>query len=309
MNQPQPISDNTEKIMKKILKTTALAFASLATFGFSAHAQNTNFVFGDLMLFFQNPSGTTGFDQQIFVSLGNTATVFRDAAASQTNLLNIINIDASLDTFGTGWANETTIFGGLGGVWGTASVLNSTLENGDPNRTVYTSQARSSTGIVGSSNTIGFSIGADGIMSLMSNSITGLNNLFETQATTQQAVISTSVGATTIAAQNPAGGNGWNNNIPAPGVQQQGSAGSFGTFGPVTNVQFMWDLYRIQARNNIAGQSGLGDPVRQGDFLGTITVDNVGNVSFVTVPEPTTAMFLVGTGFFALMARRRRSNA
>jgi hypothetical protein len=113
---------------------------------------------------------------------------------------------------------------------------------------------------------------------------------------------------------NPVGGNGWNNNIAGDKVQQAGSADSYGAFGSINNVEFMWDLYRLQARNNISGQYGQGDAIRTGEFLGTLVLDSAGNVSFQTnaIPEPGTwaaaaiAAGLIGAGSYR---RFRRSSA
>jgi hypothetical protein len=275
-------------------RVVLMAVAALLLLPPAAQAQNPDYTPGDLVLFFQNPGGLTGSEEQVFASLGNTATVFRDAAAGSTS--NIININFELTSaFGANWASETTLYGGLGGVWGT-STLGSQLQNGDPQRTIYTSQQRSSIGTVGAPNSAGYSVSADGTMTSIANSITGQNQILEVKGTGATAVVpfDPSSLATSIANQNPANGNGWNNNIPAPGVQQQGQAGDFGTFGTISNVQFMWDVYRIQPRNNISGQYGQGEPIRQSEYLGTIVLNNVGDVYFVAArgasPTPTISL-------------------
>ena len=268
------------------------AFAAFLAFGllglfFSAHslrAQNANYTPGDLVLFFQNPNGSTGSDQQVFASLGNTATIFRQALVDQSNLINVININTQLnDAFGPDWASATTLYGGAGGVWGNSGSLSSVLQNGDPNRTIYTTQRRSTIGTVGSQNSVGYSIGSDGAMTSIANSMLGQNNILGKDATTQVAVVPVAAPpGQSISSQNPVGGNGWNNNIPGDVVMQAGQTGNYGTFGSVDAVEFMWDLYRLQARNNINGQYGQGDPIRQSEFLGTLVVDSSGNVSFIT---------------------------
>lgn len=278
------------------VRSVLVATVSLLLVSGAALAQNPNYTVGDLVLFFQNPGGEVGTDQQVFASLGNTALVFRDASPGST-LSNIININTELTAaFGAGWAGETTLFGGLGGVWGT-STLGTQLQNGDPQRTIYTSQSRSSIGTVGAQNSAGYSVGADGTMTSIANSVTIQNNILEVNGTGRTAIVPVPPSGTSIANQNPAGGNGWNNNIPAPGVQQQGQTGTFGTFGTISNVQFMWDLYRIQARDNITGQFGFGDGIRQGEYLGTIVLDGAGNVSFVAAggAAPTPAIALTGS--------------
>jgi hypothetical protein len=299
------------KLIKSMVLTCAVVLGTLAVTSGTALAQNPNHTPGDLVLFFQNPGGATGSDQQIYASLGNTATVFRQAYTDQANLTNIINIGTLMtNTFGANWASETTLYGGLGGVWGTSGSLSTALQNGDPNRTIYTSQKRDATGTVGSQQSAGYTVTTDGGMSTMANSITTQNGLFENSTMLQADAIAIEAAQLTanVPGQNPVGGNGWNGGIPAPGVQQGGSAGNFGTFGPVANVEFMWDIYRIQAKDDISGQYGQGDGIRQSLYLGTMTLDNAGNVSFVTIPEPSTVA-LAGIGAVALgMFIRRRKN-
>jgi hypothetical protein len=273
-------------------RVVLMALAALLLLPPAAQAQNPDYTPGDLVLFFQNPGGLTGNDQQVFASLGDTATLFRDADPGSTS--NIININVELSSaFGSNWASETTLYGGLGGVWGT-STLGSQLQNGDPQRTIYTSQQRSSIGLVGTQNSAGYSVNANGTMSAIANSITGQNNILEVNGTSATAIVPVPESGTSIANQNPAGANGWNNTIPAPGVQQQGQTGSFGNFGTISDVQFMWDVYRIQARDNIAGQYGFGDGIRESEYLGTIVLNNVGDVYFVaaggTSPTPTISL-------------------
>jgi hypothetical protein len=302
------------KSISKFLTVGALAATALTAATGTAQAQNTFYTAGDLVLFFQNPNGTTGSDQQVFASLGNTATTFRQAFVDQANLVNIININSQLTTaFGAGWANTTTLYGGAGGVWGNSGSLSSALQNGDPNRTLYTTERRSTVGTVGSQNSVGYAIGSDGAMTAIANSMIGQNNILEVGALTAAAVIPVAPAPQqTIALNNPVGGNGWNNNIPGNKVQQAGQAGNYGAFGSINNVEFMWDLFRIQAKNNISGQYGQGDPNRQSEYLGTLVLDSSGDVSFQTnaVPEPGTwaaaaiAAGLLGAGSYRRFRRR-----
>jgi len=253
-------------------------------------AQNTNYTPGDLVLFFQS-TGTIGNNQQVFASLGNTATVFRNATPGSS--VTITNISSAMDTaYGSGWAGSTTLYGGAGGVW--SSSTGSSLQNGDPSRTTYTTLARSSIGTVGEADSGGFAIGTTGAMTAMATAISGQNNILETQASTRVAVISFNPAdalTPSIKNINPPGGNGWNNNIVTPGVQQQGTGSSMGTFGSYSNVVFLWDLYRIQARNDVSGQYGQGEPIREGLYLGTIVLTASGDVGFVAASDPSVSPY------------------
>jgi hypothetical protein len=273
-----------------------------------AQAQNPNYTPGDLVLFFQNPGGT-GTNNTVYVNLGNTATLFRQASAGTegaTNLLNIVNISSTMiSAFGANWASEITLYSGLAGVWGTSGLSNA-LQNGDPNRTVYVSQARAGLGILGQPNSAAPSIGSDGGMTTASNGIVDQNNVFETQFLTAQGIASTAISR--IDDQNTfiqPGNQGAAFSAFPDGIQQQGAAGSFGTFGPVGDVQFALDLYRILGKTGIAGQ--VDGTLREGSFEGTVVVDGAGNVSFVAVPEPSTGVLMLAAAGIAGFIRRRRT--
>ena len=297
-------------IKTKFLGATAAALLFGAATG-QVQAQNTNHTTGDLVLFFQNPNGLIGGTQQVFASLGNTALVFRDATAGSA--LTLLNINTELTSaYGANWASTTTLYGGAGGVWGNSGSLSSALQNGDPNRTIYTTQRRSTIGTVGSQNSVGYSIGSDGAMTSIANSILAQNNILETGSANRVAVITAAQSPSqNINLQNPVGGNGWNNNIPGDVVQQGGRTNNYGTFGSYTDVEFMWDLYRLQAKSNIANQYGFGDPLREGEYLGTMTLSSNGDVGFTAVPEPSTyaLLALAAAGLGAHVLRRRQKQS
>ena len=264
----------------RVFGLNVLVAVFLATFTTSLRAQNTNYAPGDLVLFFQLSSGV-GSTNQVFASLGNTATVFRNASPGSS--ITITNISSALSTaFTANWKTSTSLYGGAGGSW--SSSAGSSLQNGDPGRTIYTTLARSTVGTVGQANSSGFAIPSDSAMTGMASAILQQNNILETKASTGVAVIGFNPSDNTTPSTkniNPPGGSGWNNWLEAPGVQQQGAGSSYGTYGAFDDVDFMWDLYRIQARDNIANQYDFGGGIRSGEFLGTIVLTASGAVGFV----------------------------
>lgn len=273
-----------------------------------AKAVNPNYAAGDLVLAFQQEGGAN----TVYVSLGS-ATTYRgaDTGVDVANIINIININAQLTAaFGANWATSANLYAGLSGVASTST--GTALNAGDPGRTLYVSAARADAGTVGEANSAGWEIGSNSDMTFGANGMVAQNSVLADAAGTNGYTTAAVVSPTSVSQidnQNPflgAGVQGTAFQVFDGGVQQVGTAGSFGTYGPVANVEFALDLYRIQARDDIAGQVGQGQGVRTGSYEGTIVLDASGNVSFVSaVPEPTTCALLAG-GLTVLMTFRRR---
>ena len=284
--------------MKNFLSSALLLGALTAT---SALADNPNYSPGDLILFFQQENGP----QTIYANLGNAAAVFRGAAAGATggtNSVNFLNINSALTTaFGAGWASDPTVYAGLAAVWGTSnSTSDNSLQDGDPNRTIYVSQSRDNVGTLGQAGSAGYVVNTNGGMTTGSSNILQMSLVYDVSYTNAVEVVP--VGTSSIdnqntffapAQQGPAFG------IFASGVQQVGSAGSFGTFGAAGSVEFALDLYRILAKNNAPGQ--VGGIVREGSYEGTVTINGSGQVSFIAQGAAPTSNYDTWTSGFPLL--------
>lgn len=307
------------KLLKSKLRVLALAAGSLAITMAGANAANSSYSAGDLVLYFQQE----GSSNTIYANLGNAATLFRGTATGPdaANRLDIVNLNTQLNAAFGSWASATNLYMGVAGVFGT-SPTSATVTNGDPQRTLYVGQSRSSSTTVGQAGSAGYdltgagntamSTGSSGIVSMLAPfaDATGANGY-------NSAVVSATSGgsASAITAQNPFLSSGIQDTafgVFGGGVQQVGTSGSLASsFGAVSNpVEFALDLYRIQAKNNLT-QVGNGEALRVGTYEGTITLDNTGSVSFQAVPEPSTyALFGISAlviGF--AVARRRKVNA
>ena len=288
---------------KSKLCAWVLTAGSLAISSVAANAQNAFHAPSDLVLTFQNPGGATGAASTVMVSLGNVSTVFRDGGAFTS-----INIASTLSsTFGATWYDTTTLWAGAVGFRGTSATATNLL-NSDPHQTVYVSKARTSVGTAGSANSVINNIPLNAGSGITSG-IDSVKNQMETLGTTAQFVQATS--ASFIDDQNPFSSPGVQNaaysNISG-GVQGAFGAGNLGSsvLGATGTVELALDLYRIQTRNDVAGQFGFGEAVNSGNYLGTLTINQAGDVNFSAVPEPSTYALIALTGILYFFVNKRR---
>lgn len=301
------------KQTKCLILAASIASVMAAT---PAGAQNTLHAPSDLVLTFQNPGGVTGASQTVSVALGNVSTLFRDAAPGSFTLVNSANIGGLgatlISTFGATWFDAPSLYMGAIGFRGTSDTATQLLDS-DPHQTLYFTKARDTVGV--------FGMASSPTPTTIANSGTGITSAMGQvkgrieASPVNTAVFVEAVGTSFIDDQNPfTGGNpafGQStaySNI-ASGVQGAFAPGSFGTFGLAGTVEMALDLYRLQNRNEIPGQFGENAPTGQGSYLGTLTINQAGQVGFAAaVPEPATTM-LLGVAAIGLIARRRNRQA
>ncbi len=299
---------------KSTLQRLILAGAISALLGAAASAQNPNFTPGDLILGFQNVGGTQNADKVVLLSLGDTAFVFRDATS---NLINMADIGSLLtSTYGANWWQANTLYMSIVGVWGN-NALSNTLQHGDPHRTVYIGKERSAIGIEGVAgsaapgvaNATEMSSAANGGVQIGTNDLETLMTASGVFAVADTAYDNLNPFTTAPTPSTPGlQGNAYT--VFSGGVQDGFEAGSFGTFGGVS-VEAALDLYRLQAKNNIAGQYGQSGALNTGEFQGTVVIDQAGKVSFIVTPVPEPSAFLLlgltACGFASRLRRRTAS--
>lgn len=291
----------------KLSKPKTVLLASMALAAFAAAlptagaALDTTYNPGDLLLGFRVNSGQ-GSDFNLVVNLG-AASMYRDATS---NLINIANIgDLLSPVYGASWYDvEGLTMGLMAASNGQASNNSGLVGVGeDPNSTIYISARRTGVGTPGSaaSTRPGNSISLNGAVQPAAASITAVGNTFDANDAAGSALLGS---ATT---------NGWGsfttgsnaNDLGIFNIERFFTTGSAGTFGEAGAVENFLDLYRVPeyVGGNAPGEDG------RGQFLGTFTINSLGEISFITgnavVPEPST-FGLVALGFAAAAAYRRR---
>lgn len=296
------------------LKTNQLLLTVLLGIGFplgTLQAQNSFFAPGDLILYVQK----VGDPSTIYVGLGNAASMYRGASAGPTadrQALNIVDINSALTSaYGAGWASDTSIFVGLAGCLSNQQDFE--IVNGDTNRTVYISRARTALGTVGAANSTAWDLNSAQTQNAASTNIANaLANNFETLATTRVATLSTSVSL--IDNQNPVNSGtfiqGQAFSAFTGGVQQRGTASSIGTFGAADSVEFALDLNRIVPRADSETVGEVSGVKLIGSYEGTIVIGTNGKVSFMTQGTGTPyENWILSFGDFSFSSSKRLATA
>ena len=283
-------------MLNKPLQKSALAAAAFVALA-SGSASAATYSAGDLLIGFV-AGGGTGADTTLVANLGSAAG-YRDQT---TDNLNVITLGTQLSaTFGSTWYDRTDLYVSLLAAR-SSSPTSSTQVNGDPARTLYASQPRLSVGVLGTAN----------------SSIPSLSN-FNTPAVAMVAVATRFSNAAVVDGTWTIPDSAANtiDEFTRPtdavsygayqdSVEQTFTAGTWGTIGLAGSVEAALDLYRNQARNDIAGQVGFGEPVGPGTFEGTFTINQAGQVAFLSVvPEPGSVLMLGLAGLGGLLRRRR----
>lgn len=257
------------------LTTSILALAAILLAS-SAHA---DYVDGDVFLGFRATSGT-GNQQSILIDVGNFSRFTTATTTPFTLNLNILN---DLDTvFGSSpsWNSLSTVKWGAIGYDPTTSAL-------------YNTKAEVTLGVHPSGNARRSANQQD----LTGAKLANMKLLFNTDLHNGQAA---NGGTSTFAVienstDTNASTNYWGSsaNTPTYGVNGWNIEGNFG--GGTGAAAAHLDFYSIPP-----GSTGTGT------YVGTFSIDNGGNVTFVgiNVPEPTSAV-LFGLGVLGLLARRR----
>jgi hypothetical protein len=293
--------------MKNIHSATCLLVFTWLMFSAPGKAAQAGvYAANDLLLFFQNPAGTTGTDKVVYFNLGSTFNVFRDAAtpgsAAFSSTISLGNINSILtSTYGEDWTSwSSSIFVAANGQNGPTSISATTTSNGDFARTVYITKPRNSVGSVGQADSASPLYPPS--QTAVAGQINGANNISTmTQPGAANAGNSAPEPRTLLDDYTPFF-NG--NPATAYGAINGGLMGSITsssyTFGSVSNVVRALDLYRVaktsgtgtanasiwQNSNNIAatlsndfGVAGGGSAAAF--YLGTITLSSDGAVNFV----------------------------
>lgn len=300
--------------MKSKYKTALLGLSGVAMFAAPAMAA-ISLEQGTLAVaFYQTNAGGNVATGNTFVYDLGQASLYRENTL--TNGVSVSTVNSSLlsnnigaqlqSAFGANWANDSTVRWMVVGIVGPTD----SLTNGDPTRTAYLSQGRSSL--------------ADGT--------TGPGTTVPTFSSTSLGTLTTQLSGfftATTAASQITGAN-------ADGVQIATSAinsvedympNSDGTrltyFGTGTDprqtlnngqitgstVEGALDIYRVlYTTTNADPTSGLSTgnaTVRTGQFIGTLTIDGSGNLAIGAVPEPSSTLLLSLCTLLGLSRRKR----
>ena len=300
--------------MKSKYKSALLALSGVALFTSQAMASVTLEPGSLAVAFYQTNAGGNVAGSNTFVYDLGQSSLFRENTL--TNGVSVSTVNSSLlsnnigaqlqSAFGANWANDSTVRWMVVGVVGATD----SLTNGDPTRTAYLSQGRSS----------------------LAEGATGPGTTVPTYSATNLGTLTTQLSgfftATTAAIQitgaNADGVQIGTSTINSVEDYMPNSDGTrltyFGTgidprqtfnAGQITGstVEGALDIYRVlYTTTNADLTSGLSSgnaAIKSGHFIGTLTIDGSGNLAIGAIPEPSSALLLGLCTLLGLTRRKR----
>ena len=285
------------KLRHKIL-STAIAVATFAASANTSHAVPV--VDGDILIGF-SLNQAAAHDTYIF-NLGQ-ASVWRE---NTTPLISIGNIGADLTTaFGSNWMNEPLLrWGIIGGLDQAAGTI-----NGDLIRTVYESRLVATFGTLsGAWTTTSGNHGS--LTNPMQSFQEGSHNAGTPGANTTGAFVNTSSATDFNQFIPPTTGTYFAIGNNLLDQFEVGNPLGLGTGGyQIEGALDLWRIANTTAGADLTSGFGTGNIVaRTGQYVGTFTIDDTGQLRLDVVPEPATSV-LFGVSAMALASvRRRRRN-
>lgn len=232
---------------------------------------------GDILMGFVATDGASA-SETLIVNLG-AGSSFRDRFDSSTPLPDFKNIGTRLASqFGEFWYDSPTLRVNIYGATG-ADAIGDTLVSQDPFQTIYVSRGRAAAATsipLTSQNVTGISAMTGACLK-----INATTNAFGQPGVTVDAagvaVMPDSLANTIDEFTRPAVNSAFD--VFGSGIDQSFATGNRGTLAG-TEAEAVLDLYRIQGRNDVAGQYHEGGTLRQGVYKGTFTLSKTGSISY-----------------------------
>lgn len=268
---------------------------------------------------FDNPSDlilgaiSAGATSNVEINLGSP-TQFKNAFTTGTNLF-LGNIGTQLSaTFGATWydnvGTDVLLFGVVGASSNGSLSAGTANINGDFNSTAYATRSRAVGGTIGQANSTPWSITAGNVTTAASSMLAQANTFAANNSAGILTISNSASNDWSDFNPTPTGTPAYSTLIGTDGVSFRLNSGAYGdgTFGSLTGVEGVVDLYRL-ARFTNGGLVGGGTITPGlGQYIGSIAIQQNGDVNYVVaaVPEPSTALF-GGLTVLGMALRRRRT--
>lgn len=288
-------------MLQRLLRSTLLGLAGYLAIQPGQAQTPVTYHTGDLLIGFHATGAggnTTGVTQCYVINAGSARTL-----ADATGAITLPNtVKADLDTiYGTNWKTRNDLY------WGAAAGSGGTGANGDPNFTLYASKLQATVGTPNNSSARWLRK-SENTQAQPSNKIdtAGQGYAFEVGGATATSTANNPVGVIELNAE----GDSWAAYQSPDGIADNAHAGasriSFAYFGfsdggKEVSVQDTFangtagaalELYRMAPSG---GNVPLNTP---GDYLGTLTIDDSGTITFT--PDTTSARITLDQATYAL---------